>query len=248
MMNIRVIPTILLDNNKSIKTHKFNKIKITYIGDPINITKIFNEKQADEICFIDIFKSAKNEKPNFDLIENIASEFFAPMIYGGGIHTLEDAKKIFHVGVEKIIIESEAYENLEFLKTLNNYFGSQSIIFSLNLKKDFFGRFKIFNTKSNTFLKTNNDEFFSKLNLFHKGEILINFIELENTYLGPDIQGIRFALSKIDKKIIYNCGISSINDIKLLSRISTINGVCVGSLFIFSKKNKGVLINYDNKI
>lgn len=247
-MNIRVIPTILLDNNKSVKTNKFNKKKITYIGDPINIAKIFNEKQADEICFIDILKSTNNEKPNFDLIENIASEFFAPMTYGGGIHTLEDAKKIFYAGVEKIIIESAAYENLEFLKILNDYFGAQSIIFSLNIKKNFLGKFKIFNTKSNSYLKTNNDEFLSKLNSFHKGEILINFTNLENTYLGPDISGLKFMMTKINKKIIYNCGISSINDIKTLSKFTNINAVCVGSLFIFSKKNKGVLINYDNKI
>ena len=88
----------------------------------------------------------------------------------------------------------------------------------------------------------------SKLNSFHKGEILINFTNLENTYLGPDISGLKFMMSKINKKIIYNCGISSINDIKTLSKFTNINAVCVGSLFIFSKKNKGVLINYDNKI
>ena len=93
MLKTRVIPCLLLSKGGLVKTVKFSKPK--YIGDPINAVRIFNDKEVDELVFLDIDATANNLSPNFELLERISSEAFMPFSYGGGIKSLDHAKKIF---------------------------------------------------------------------------------------------------------------------------------------------------------
>src|SRR3954469_21150115 len=104
MLQVRAMPCLLLMNKGLYKTVKFKKP--SYIGDPINAVKIFNEKEVDELIFLDIKASVENRKPNFDYIRQIASECFMPLCYGGGITSIEDIKTLLRNGVEKVAINS----------------------------------------------------------------------------------------------------------------------------------------------
>ena len=122
MLSKRVIPTLLINKNgdlvkgQSFKNHK-------YVGDPINAVKIFNDKEVDELIFIDISASKQGNQPDFELINEIASECFMPLGYGGGINDLSHMDKILSAGVEKVIINNgnnidgsiEGEENFEIL-------------------------------------------------------------------------------------------------------------------------------------
>jgi cyclase len=121
---------------------KFDSPK--YVGDPINAIKIFNEKEVDELIFLDITASKEGRKPNFDLISKIASECFMPFCYGGGVKRIEDIKEIFLIGVEKVSINTYAIENPDFVKDASALFGSQSIVVSIDVKKDLSGRYKVY--------------------------------------------------------------------------------------------------------
>jgi len=87
----RIIPCLLLKDKGLVKTYKFNKTR--YIGDPVNTVKIFNEKEVDELIFLDIRATIYGRKPDIDLIHDIASESFMPICYGGGITKTEEIKK-----------------------------------------------------------------------------------------------------------------------------------------------------------
>jgi len=104
MIKTRVIPVLLLKDNGLVKTVKFKDPK--YIGDPINSIRIFNEKEVDELVFLDITATLMKKEPDFGLIYRIASEAFMPMAYGGGISTIEHIRKIFTLGIEKVIVNS----------------------------------------------------------------------------------------------------------------------------------------------
>ena len=117
MLQNRVIPVLTIENNYLVKTYKFSKPK--YIGDPLNAVRIFNDKEVDEILLIDISASRENKSPNFELIENISSQCLMPLTYGGGIKTISDAKRIFSIGVEKISLQSAAFENPEIIYQLS---------------------------------------------------------------------------------------------------------------------------------
>ena len=135
MNNKRVIPALLLKGEGFFKTTKFKNP--SYIGDPINAIKIFNDKEVDEIMVLDIEASKIMKKPNFDLIANFSAECFMPLTYGGGISSLRDVEKLFSIGVEKVCLQSLVFDNLNLLKEMINSFGSSSIVVSLDVKKFF---------------------------------------------------------------------------------------------------------------
>ena len=136
-MEIRVIPCLLLKNNGLVKTVRFNKTR--YIGDPINAVKILNEKEVDELIFLDIEATISNKEINYHIIENIASECFMPFCYGGGIRNVDQMRKIFNSGAEKVAINTESILNQNLISEAAKIFGSQSIIAAIDIKKGRFG-------------------------------------------------------------------------------------------------------------
>jgi cyclase len=143
-----VIPSLLLKGEGLVKTVNFSNPN--YIGDPINAVRIFNEKEVHELVFLDITASIERRSPRFDILSNIASECFMPLGYGGGIRTLEQAKKLFSLGVEKIIINSYAIENPSFIRNLADMVGSQSVVVSIDVKKNFFGKYETYTLSGTT--------------------------------------------------------------------------------------------------
>ena len=125
-MPFRIIPILLLEDGEVVKTHKFRKP--TYIGDPLNIIKIFNDKQIDELILLDIKSSKRNSTINFKLIEQIASECFFPLTYGGGLKTLSDVDTLIESGVEKVSLQTSLFERPEFVSDVVKRFGSQSVV------------------------------------------------------------------------------------------------------------------------
>ena len=155
MLSKRIIPCLLIKDGGLVKTTNFKQPK--YVGDPINAVKIFSEKEADEIIILDI-DATKNKVINFNLLSNIFSESFVPITYGGGIDSIENAKKIINLGVEKICLQSTFFKNKFLIKEMVNYFGGQSIVISIDVKKNIFGNYKIWNYLTNEFDKKRNIE------------------------------------------------------------------------------------------
>ena len=188
MLKKRVIPILQLNNDELVKSIKYKNHK--YVGDPINAVRIFNEIQVDEIILLDVFQSKKSLDLNYEIIKDIADECRMPFTYGGGIKNIDQVEKLFSLGVEKISINTSALENHEFIKTLSKVFGSQSIVVSLDIKKDFFGKRKLYNWKKNKMLSEDIVDQIKKYTEYGAGEILINDVSNEGTLSGFDF-GVR---------------------------------------------------------
>src|SRR5688500_18595175 len=130
----RVIPVLLLRDKGLVKTVKFKEQK--YVGDPINAIKIFNEKEVDELAFLDIDASKKNLEPPYDYLTEIASECFMPLSYGGGVRSKDQIKRLIMSGIEKIIINTQAIVNPAFVKDAAETFGSSTIVGAIDVKKN----------------------------------------------------------------------------------------------------------------
>ena len=137
MIRPRVIPVLLLRDRGLAKTVKFKNP--TYLGDPINIVRIFNEKEVDELVFLDITATNENRGPAFDMLSTITSECFMPLGYGGGIRSMDDIRMLLSLGIEKVIINTAAVENPELVHTAAGYAGSQAVAISIDVKKNFLG-------------------------------------------------------------------------------------------------------------
>src|SRR5262245_47910756 len=142
MLQTRVIPCLLLQGLGLVKTVRFKDPK--YLGDPINIVRIFNDKEVDELIFLDITATLENRPPNFELLGKITSECFMPLGYGGGIRTLEDVKKLLTIGVEKIVLNTSAVENPALIRAAAEYTGSQAVVISMDVKKTVLGKYEVY--------------------------------------------------------------------------------------------------------
>lgn len=241
MLKSRVIPVLLLKNNGLVKTIAFNKSK--YLGDPINAIKIFNDKQVDELIFLDIQASKEDRTPDFELVKKIASECFMPLAYGGGISRVEHILKLFSIGVEKIIINSAVLENQSLISEAAEIFGNQSIVVCIDVKKNFWGKNQIFCHVNNKTIDLDVLEHAISCQNAGAGEIMINSVDRDGIMKGFDLELIAKISSGISIPLIVCGGAGSIEDFKN-AKDRGASGIAAGSFFVYHGPHKAVLISY----
>lgn len=239
----RVIPVLTIYNYDLVKTRKFKNPK--YIGDPINAVKIFNEKEVDELALIDITPPNQRFEPDFDFIKSIVSECFSPLSYGGKIRTIEHIRKVLNIGVEKIIINSAAIQNQSFLKEACDVFGSSTIVGSLDYRKDFWGRERVYTDYGKKNTKESPKSILLSLEKCGVGEILLNSIDNDGMQKGYDLKMINELVKNIKVPLIA-CGGANCTDDFINAFKSGASAVAAGSKFVFNGKHNAVLITYLN--
>lgn len=241
MIKHRVIPALLLKNGGLVKTLNFKRP--TYIGDPINAIRIFNDKEVDELMVLDIGASRDGVLPNYSLIEQFAGECFMPLTYGGGIRSIEQAKNIFSLGVEKICLQTAALEDSRLIYDLVNCFGSQSIMISLDIKRNWFGKPYAYCASQDKELSMPWIDLLQSLVAAGCGEILLNAVDKDGTLSGPDLDLIKRASECINVPLIALGGIASLKDIKSAVKAGA-SAVSAGAFFVFHGPHRAVLITY----
>jgi cyclase len=244
MLAPRIIPCLLVHNKGLVKTIKFKDAK--YVGDPINAVKIFNEKESDELMVLDIDATALGREPDYKMIENLAVECRMPLCYGGGIKTVEQATKIFNLGVEKIALSSSAIENPKLVSDIAKEVGNQSVVVVLDVKKKMFGSYDVYTHNGTKKAKIDLEKFIKELQKLGVGEIVINSIDNDGVMKGYDVALIEKVKPLVDVPMTVLGGAGSLDDIKGLIKKFGIIGCAAGSLFVFKGKYKAVLINYPN--
>lgn len=241
MQRTRIIPTLLLQDGGLVKTIKFKNP--TYVGDPINAVRIFNEKEVDELVLLDIKATIEKKEPNFDEIEEIVSEAFMPIGYGGGINKIEHIEKLFRIGIEKIILNSAAFTNEKLIHEASSVYGSQSIVVSIDVKKDLWGEYRIYTHSGSNKIKGNLIDVVKKFQHLGAGEIILNSIDKDGTMTGYDIELIEKVSKELEIPIIASGGAAGIKD--LVSAIkSGASAVAGGAMFIYQGVHRAVLLSY----
>lgn len=235
----RIIPCLTVQHLDLVKTINFKKSR--YIGDPVNSVKIFNNKDVDEMCILDITATREKREPDLKYLHEIASEAFMPLGYGGGIKTLEQAKDIFRIGYEKVVLNSLLFDNPDEVQRIVEFAGSQSVVASIDYKRDLFGRASVLTHDGMDKIGSGlQDAIRNALNL-GVGEILLTSIDHEGKMGGYDTDILK-AISGIDVPMILNGGAGKIEDIRDALE-SGADAVAVSSFFVFYGTNKAVLIN-----
>ena len=249
MLRPRIIPCLLIHNKGLVKTINFQNPK--YVGDPINAVKIFNEKEVDELMVLDIDASSNQTEPDFDLIRKLAVECRMPFCYGGGVKTVEHAKKIINLGAEKVAISSAALCNLSLLSDIGSSVGKQSVVVVLDVKKKstLLGSktYELYINNGKLKLNINLVDFINQLNVIGIGELVINSIDHDGLMNGYDLELVELIRKLIDVPLTVLGGAGSLDDFKNLLDRYAIIGAAAGSFFVFKGKFKAVLISYPSK-
>jgi cyclase len=242
MLKTRVIPCLLLLDDGLVKTIKFKNPK--YVGDPINAVKIFNEKEVDELIFLDISATSQNRKPNFALINEIATECFMPLCYGGGVKTIEDIRALLKLGVEKVSINTSAIQDPTFISKAAATFGSSTIVVSMDIKKNIWGKYYVYTQRGHVNTNMEPVDFAERMEKAGAGEILINSIDYDGIMKGYDLPIIKRITDTVSIPVIAAGGAGKLEDFKLAVEQGGVSAVAAGSMFVFVGTHKAVLINY----
>lgn len=244
MTRPRVMPILLLKGSGLVKTVRFDKA--AYVGDPLNAVKIFNDKQTDELIILDIEASKIGSPIKLQKIEQIASECFMPLCYGGGIRSLEDIRNVTSAGVEKVSINSAIHEDPHFISRAADSFGSSAIVASIDTKKNIFGKTTVYTRCGTQNTKKCPIEFSQECQRLGAGELLINCIDNDGVMKGLDLEIINSITEAVNIPVVACGGVGCLDHIVEAFAKTKASAVAAGSFFVYHGKHRAVLINYLN--
>jgi len=241
----RIIPALLLQGQGLVKTVKFKDP--TYLGDPINIVRIFNDKEVDELVFLDINATNENRPPAFEMLANITSECFMPLGYGGGIRSMEHIKKLLSLGVEKVILNTSAVEIPELVRSAADYAGSQAVVISMDVKKNLLGGYEIRTHSGRKNTSLDPLKFALEMEKQGAGELFVNSMDRDGTMQGYDIELIQRISSAVSIPVVACGGAGKLQDLADAINMGGASAAAAGSLFVFQGPLRGVLISYPSQ-
>jgi len=243
-MRPRVMPCLLISDSLLVKPRKFKNP--SYIGDPMNAIKIFNDKEVDELILVDIDATILQKEPRYELIKSIAQSCFMPLCYGGGINKLEQVTTLFNSGVEKISINAGLYNCPGLVSQIAKIYGSQSVVASIDVKKNIWRKDAVFINNGTFAINEDLVSYIKRIENEGAGEILLTSIEKEGTWTGYDLDLINKISGVVNIPVIANGGAGSIEDFRKAYHAGA-SAMAAGSMFVYIKKDMGVLISFPYK-
>ena len=241
-MSKRLIPVLLIDGNRRlVKTVSFGES--TYIGDPFNIVRLFNEKEVDELCVLDIDASREGRRPDFGFMRELASECFMPLSYGGGIVSPDDCERLNRDGIEKFILGSCAHDEV-LVKNLVATFGSQAIVACVDVKGSGDGA-NCVTTKGP--IAMHPLDYCLRLEKAGVGEIIVQSVERDGQREGYDLPLIALLAPRLRVPLVALGGAGQHFHLSDALRVGA-SAAASGSFFTFIGRLRAVLVSYPSLI
>jgi cyclase len=245
VLETRVIPCLLLRNAGLVKTVRFRNPR--YLGDPINIIKIFNAKEIHELFVLDITATVDRRPPGLDFLADLATECFMPLAYGGGLRDLETVRTILGLGVEKVVINTHAVERPAFVAEAAALAGSSSVVVSIDVKRSLLGRYEVMTRSGRESTGLDPVAHAKHMEELGAGEILLTSIDRDGTMKGYDVELISLVARAVSIPVVACGGAGSVADFGAAVRQGGASAVAAGSLFVFQGRHRAVLITYPTR-
>jgi len=245
MITPRIIPCLLLRKTGLVKGVQFRNHK--YIGDPLNAVKIFSEKEVDELIFLDITATREGRITSVDFVQEIADECYMPFCIGGGIREIDQAKRLFQAGAEKVVLNTHALENPELIESIAGAFGSQSVVVAMDVKKIWTGQYRVYSHNATQKMNWDPVQWALRAEKMGAGEIFLNTVNREGTMKGYDLKLIRTVAESVNIPVIASGGAGELMDIYKVIHTGKASAAAAGSLFVFYKSRDAILINFPNR-
>jgi cyclase len=225
-----------------VKTRRFRAP--VYVGDPINAVKIFNEKEVDELFLTDITATAEGREPDYELVHRIASEAFMPVGYGGGVASLEIARRLLKLGVEKVTVNASAMRSLSLVSALRDDFGAQCVVGVIDVKRDLFNRPRVFAHAGARVPEPDPLAWAERLVAAGAGELVVQSVDRDGSMAGFDLELLARLRGRLPVPLLAAGGAGGVRDMLAAFRAGGLSGVAVGARFVFDGPHRAVLITY----
>lgn len=239
-MRPRIIPVLLLDSRKRlVKTRRFSEE--VYVGDPFNVIRIFNEKEVDELCVLDINASIEERPPDVGFIAELASECFMPLSYGGGIRSVADAAPIFAAGVEKVVL-GRASNDPVVVRSLADSFGSQAVAACIDCRH-VNNNWRVFFDRGRTVTNRDPVTQAKAVEQAGAGEIILQNIDRDGERKGYDANLVSAVSGAVQVPVVALGGAGDFSHLAEGLRAGA-SAVASGSSFVFIGRLRAVLVTY----
>lgn len=245
MFRPRIIPVLLLKDLGLVKSVRFRNYN--YIGDPINAVRLFNDLGADELIFLDIKANSEKRSISEDFIKRVGDEANMPFSVGGGIRKIEEIRRALRAGAEKIVLNTIAAEDPDFITKASEEFGSSTIVVSIDVKRNLFGKEHTYIYSGTRSIGFDPVSFARLAEEKGAGELIINSIDHDGTMDGYNISLIKTVSEAVRIPVVALGGAGNINDLRLGIKEGFASAVAAGSMFVYYGPRRAVLVNYPRK-
>ncbi|AFX98392.1 histidine biosynthesis family protein [Candidatus Endolissoclinum faulkneri L2] len=209
MLKVRVIPCLDVKGDRLVKGVNF--VDLVDTGNPVAQAKFYNDEGADELCFLDIAASQKDQYIIFDVISRVAEQCFMPLMVGGGVRNIEDIRKLLLIGADKVVINTAAVNNPEFVRQAANKFGSQCITVAVDVKQTSGGKFNVFTHAGRQATDLDPVVWAQQMVEYGAGEIMLTSIDHDGTKQGFNISLTRTVSDSVQVPVIASGGVGTLD-------------------------------------
>ncbi|TXI19368.1 MAG: imidazole glycerol phosphate synthase subunit HisF [Nitrosomonas sp.] len=210
----RIIPCLDVTNGRVVKGVNF--VELRDAGDPVEISRRYDEQGADELTFLDITASSDNRDLILHIIEDVAAQVFIPLTVGGGVRQVEDIRRLLNAGADKVSMNTSAVLNPQLVADAANHYGSQCIVVAIDAKQvnpsdDNSPRWEVFTHGGRKATGIDAIEWAKKMQSLGAGEILLTSMDRDGTRNGFDIALTRAVSDAIDIPVIASGGVGNLD-------------------------------------
>ena len=237
MLKVRVIPCLDVKDGRVVKGVKF--VELRDAGDPVEQARAYDAAGADELMFLDITASHEGRGAILDVIARTADVCFMPLGVGGGVRTVEDARKILRAGADKVSINTAAVENPGLISGAADAFGSQAVVLAIDAKRTASSDWDVFTHGGRRDTGMTVVDWAVKGVELGAGEILLTSMDRDGAKSGYDLELLRAVSRAVSVPVIASGGAGATDHLVDAVREGGADAVLAASIFHFGEISIG---------
>ncbi|RMH80753.1 MAG: imidazole glycerol phosphate synthase subunit HisF [Acidobacteria bacterium] len=241
MLAKRIIPCLDVDRGRVVKGVRFKNL--VNAGDPVEVAKIYEEQEADELVFLDITASAEDRKITIEVVKKVAEEVFMPFTVGGGVSSLEDMRRLLEAGADKVSINTSAVKNPQLIYEGAKRFGSQCIVVAIDARRKG-SSWEVYIHGGRTPTGMDAIEWARRVESLGAGEILLTSMDRDGTKRGYDIELTSAVVSSVNIPVIASGGAGLMEHFYEVLSKANADAALAASLFHFREVSIPELKSY----
>lgn len=229
----RIIPCLDVDKGRVVKGVNF--VGIRDAGDPVEVSRRYNEQGADEITILDISATHEGRGTMLETVSAVAGQVFIPLTVGGGIRTVEDIRAMLNAGADKVSINSAAVSNPDFVRAASERFGAQCIVVAIDAKQTAEDKWEIFTHGGRKPTGIDAVEWAVKMESYGAGEILLTSMDRDGVKSGFDLALTRAVSDAVHVPVIASGGVGNLDHLAEGVLQGHADAVLAASIFHFGE-------------
>lgn len=233
MNTARVIPCLDVKAGRVVKGVNF--VDLRDAGDPVELAARYDAEGADELVFLDITASTEDRETTIEMVERTAAKVFIPFTVGGGVRTVDDARRLLRAGADKVGVNSAAVQRPELIAELAEEFGSQCVVAAIDARRESDGSWQVYTMGGGAATGIDAIDWARRVETLGAGEILLTSMDRDGTKDGFDLELTAAVTTAVSIPVIASGGVGSAQHLVDGVTIGGATGVLAASVFHFGE-------------